>query len=147
MSADNEIEEALLAIHSRLGTIEGKVNVVARAEREELLADLRGVVQARPLIGQIYLLLDGERTQRDILDELKTYGVVVSEATVSRRMGEMATEHGIALLVTGGTSKVYRKDREMESILNLSQQCRKWLTDSGKTVPEHAPRRRKARSS
>lgn len=142
MSSNKEVEEALLAIHSRLGTIEGKVNVVARAERDQVLAALAKVIAQRPLIAQIYLLLDGERTQREILEAVNGYGISVSEATVSRRMGEMATEHGIALLLDRGAGNVYRKDREMESILNLTKQCRDWLADAGQIIPEPARKRR-----
>lgn len=143
MPSDEEIQNALLAIHSRLGVIEGKVNLVARADRAHILELLESTVRRQPLIGQIYLLLDGKRTQKEVHEKLADYGVRSSQPTVSRRMNEMETEHGIADLVQGGAAKIYRKDREMEKVLNLSKNIRKWLEDESQIVPEEPTRRRK----
>lgn len=143
MATDEEIQNALLAIHSRLGVIEGKVHLVARAERERLLQMLEQIVRAQPLIGQIYLVLDGERTQKDIHEQLAGYGITPSQPTLSRRMTEMETEHGIADLVQSGGTKVYRKDREMERVLNLSRNIRKWLEGEKQAIPEEPTRRKK----
>lgn len=144
MPSEEEIQAALLAIHSRLGAIEGKVNLVARAERDELLVLLRGAVENQPLIGQIYLLLDGSLSQKEVLARLHESGVDTSIASVSRRMEEMETELGIADVVPGGRSKVLRKDPEMERVLNLSTNMRRWLTDTGQVVPNRpAPKRRR----
>jgi hypothetical protein len=142
MANDEDIQDALLAIHSRLGAIEGKVNLVARAERAEILKILETTVRAQPLIGQIYLVLDGIRTQKDVLERLAVYGITPSQPTVSRRMSDMETEHGMIDLVQGGAAKVYRKDREMERVLNLSKNVRKWLEEEGQVIPEEPTRRR-----
>lgn len=142
MSDQDEIQNALLSIHSRLGVIEGKVNLVARADRTTLLALLEETVRKQPLIGQIYLLLDGRRSQKDVLEALTAEGITVSQPTVSRRMAEMETEHGIADLLQGGAMKVYGKDREMERVLNLSKNIRKWLESSGEVIPDNSTKRR-----
>jgi hypothetical protein len=135
-SAQDEIHNALLAIYSRLNTIEGKVTLVARADRDRILGVLEEVVKRNPLIGQIYLLLDGRRNQRDILAELKRFGIETSEPTVSRRVSDMSTEYGLADLVQGGSAKVFRKNREMEDVLNLSKRIREWLEREHRVVPE-----------
>lgn len=134
MATDDEIQNALLAIHSRLGTIEGRVTLVARIDRDRILEDLEALVSKRPMVAQIYLLLDGRRTQRDVLAELGSHGIKTSEATVSRRLGEMHTEHGLVEPVSTGKAKVYRKSREMEDVLNLSKNMARWL-DGSATVP------------
>jgi hypothetical protein len=141
MPSDEEIQNALLAIHSRLGTIEGKVTLVARADREAIRAALREEVQKKPLMAQIYLLLDGQRSQREVYEELLKVGVKTSEMTVSRRIGEMETEHGIADLVRGGGTRVFRKDREMDSVLNLTRYMVEWLEEQDEIVSV-APKRR-----
>lgn len=135
MALDEEIQNALVAIHSRLGTIEGKVTLMARADRERVLKVLEEVVRRTVLVGQIYLVLNGKRTQREVRAELSVYGINTSEATISRRMAEMATEHGIADLVRAAGAKVYRKNREMEDVLNLSKNMRSWLEDESAIVP------------
>lgn len=131
MPADEDIHNALLAIHSRLDTIDGKVTLVARADRERILEVLEAVVRRSPLVGRIYLLLDGQRSQRQIREELDRQGVSTSEATISRHMKNMAREDGIAEFVrtAAAGAKIYRKNREMESVLNLTARIERWLAD------------------
>jgi hypothetical protein len=143
MPTDEEINNALLAIHSRLGVIEGKVNLVARAHKQSSLEDVEGAIQKRPLLGQIYLLLDGVRSQTEILEALAQYGITTSAMGVSRALRDMEREYGMADLVKGGSSKVFRKDSESERILNLSQNIRRWLTADGQKIPEGPQRRRR----
>jgi hypothetical protein len=143
---DREIHNALTAIHARLGTIDGKVTLVARSQRQPILAHFAAVIRRTPLVAQIYLVLDGRRTQREVVAELAKYGIEVHEATVSRRIGDMVTEHGIVELVGAGSAKVYAKNREMNDVLNLATNMRKWLEDAGHPVPLPPPKRRKATS-
>jgi hypothetical protein len=141
VTSGDEIQTALLAIHSRLGTIEGKINLVARAEREEVLRALQEAVASDPLIGQIYLLIDGKRTQQDILAELKAFGITPSQSTVSRRMGDLVTEYGIADEVREGGGLILRKNRAAEDILNLGRRVRRWLEGGTQAVPAQPKRR------
>jgi hypothetical protein len=144
---DDPVHVDLLAIHSRLGVIEGKVNLVARAERASLLELLKNAVASKPLIAQIYLVLDGNRTQTDILNELAKYGIETSTFSISSRVQEMERDHGMIMLVKGGGSKIYAKDSEMEKMLNLSKTMREWLTAADETIPEPAKKRRRRKQS
>jgi hypothetical protein len=143
MPTEEEIDNALLAIYSRLGVIEGKVNLVARAHKQTSLEDIETAVRKTPLLGQTYLLLDGSRTQTEILVKLGEYGITTSAMGVSRCMKNLETEYGMADLVNAGSSKVFRKDPESEKVLNLSATIRKWLAAEGQTIPEQALRRRR----
>jgi len=141
---EREIHSELLAIHSKLGTIDGKVTLLARSRREQIRNELAELVVKKPLIAQIYLVLDGKRTQRDVVAELAAYGIDVHEATVSRHITrEMLSERGLVDLVGVGASKVYAKNREMNEVLNLAANMRKWLEQAGETVPLPAPRPRR----
>ena len=133
MPSDEEIHNALLAIHSRLNTIDGKVTLVARADRDRVLEVIEHAVRRNPMVGHIYLMLDGKRSQRQILAGLKQKGIETSEATVSRRIADMGSEYGIAEYVTTtAAGKIYRKNREMESVLNLAARVERWLEDAAK---------------
>jgi hypothetical protein len=145
--SEEEINNALLAIHSRLGVIEGKVNLVARAHRHTSLEDIEAAVRAKPLLGQAYLLLDGVATQTEIFQKITELGVSTSPMGISRTMSALETEYGMADLVKGGSSKVYRKDTEAERVLNLSANIRRWLAAEGQTVPEDTQRRRRRRGT
>jgi hypothetical protein len=146
MATDDEINNALLSIHSRLGIIEGKVNLVARAHRQSSLEDIEEAVRKAPLLGQVYLLLDGSRTQTEILEKLGEFGIITSAMSVSRAVKKLETDYGMADLVKGGSARVFRKDSEAEKVLNLSTNIRKWLNADGATIPEGAQRRRRKRS-
>jgi hypothetical protein len=140
MATDEEIHEALTAIHSRLGVIDGKATLTVRANRKPILATLKDLVLENSPLGQIYLLLDGKRTQTEIGKELKKLGLPDSHATVSRRV-EIAVEHGIAELgPAAGPGNVYRQDEVMESVLSLSKNIREWLEKANQPFPA-APRR------
>jgi hypothetical protein len=145
---DDEIQNALLAIYSRLGTVEGKVTLNARADRERLIPILEAKIRKTPLIGQIYLALDGKRNQVEVQAKLEAHGITTTGATISRRLTEMSTEYGIADEVpTPGAGKTYRRDRAMEDILNLSKRTEDWLKSEGAVAPKEAPKRRRKRSS
>jgi hypothetical protein len=143
MATDEEIDNTLLAIHSRLGMIEGKVNLIARAHKEQSLEEKEAAVRKNPLLGQVYLLLDGVRTQTDILETLRGYGITTNAMAVSRCMTSLERHHGMADLVKAGNSKVFAKDAESENVLNLSASIRKWLAAEGHTIPEQPQRRRR----
>lgn len=143
MATDEDISNALFAIHSRLGVIEGKVNLVARAHKQSSLEDIETATRKRPLLGQIYLMLDGVRTQTEILEALRPHGITTNPMSVSRALRDMEREYGMADLVKGGSSKVFRQDSESERILNLSVNIRKWLAAEGQKVPERPQRRRR----
>ena len=142
MPTDEEINNALLSIYSRLGVIEGKVNLVARAHKQSSLEDIESAVRKTPLLGQIYLLLDGSRMQTEILDKLGEFGISTSPMSVSRAMKKLETDYGMADLVPG-SARVFRKDTEAEKVFNLSANIRKWLTAEGAKIPEGPQRRRK----
>ena len=146
MATEEEIQAALLAIHRRLGVIEGKVNLVARAHKQTSLEDIEAAVKKKPLLGQIYLLLNGVRSQKEVLEELAKYGIETNAMAVSRAMSDLETEYAMADLVKAGGSKVFRKDSSSEKVLNLSANIRKWLSSQGEKVPEPPQRQRRKKS-
>lgn len=138
---NDEANNTLLAIHSRLDTIEGKVSLIARADRDRVLPELEAIVKRSPLVGQIYLLLDGKRTQKDVQAELAKYGVNRNQSNVSRKMTDMTKEYGIIELAKGGSVKIYRKGSAAEDTFNLTKRMEEWLAKFGKTVPKKTTRK------
>lgn len=128
-TTNEEIHAALMVIDSQLRMVDGKVNLIARANRGPLLKALEEVVTKRPMVGRIYLLLDGSRNQEEITAELGNTGHPTSTATVSRCLTDMQGEHGLVERVPGGPGKTYRKNRELEQILNLTKKIEGWLAD------------------
>jgi hypothetical protein len=139
MATTNEqIHDALMVIDSQLRMVDGKVNLIARSNREPMLRALQQVVANRPMVGRIYLLLDGSRHQEEITAELGKSGPATSTATVSRCLADMQGEHGLVERVPGGPGKTYRKNRELEQILNLTKKIEGWLADIDKNEAKKA---------
>jgi DNA-binding transcriptional ArsR family regulator len=132
--SDAEIHSALLAIHSRLDVIEGKVTVIARAERDKLLVELEQVVKANPIVGRIYLALDGKRNQDQLVKDLHS-----SKPAISRWLAKMSREHGIVEVAREQAgSKIHRQNNEMEEVLHLSAKIRRWLGEAEKAKAKQA---------
>ena len=141
MAQEDDIHNALLAIHSRLDIIEGKVTVVARADRDKLLVELEKVVRKDPVVGKIYLTLDGQKNQEQLRAELG-----IGAASMSRWLRKMSRTHGIIELVPGREAgKVYRHDPDMEDVLDLSRCMERWLADIEKTSMRAATKPKRAR--
>jgi hypothetical protein len=140
MATTNEqIHEALMVIDSKLRMVDGKVNLIARSNRAPMLEALKEVVVARPMIGRIYLLLDGSRNQDEIVADLKAQGVGGSPAAVSRYLTDMQGEHGLVERVPDtGRGKTFRKNRELEQILNLTKKIEGWLAEIEKDEAKKA---------
>lgn len=148
MKDDELVVAELAAIHARLGTMEGKLHLISRAERPQLLPLLEDTVRSTPLIGQIYLLLDGTRNQIDVGEKLAEFGIVTSTATVSRYITKMETDHGIIIeIAQAGRGKVFIKDPAQDKVLNLTAHVRKWLRAEGEVVPEPPPKTRKKKKN
>jgi hypothetical protein len=143
-TTNEQIHDALMVIDSQLRMVDGKVNLIARANREPLLKALQEVVTKRPMIGRIYLLLDGTRNQDEIVTELLQSGAGGSPGAVSRYLNDMQGEHGLIERVPGGPGKTYRKNRELEQILNLTKKIEGWLADIDKAEAAKSSKRGRA---
>ncbi len=141
-----EIHNALIAMNAKVDTIDGKVTLLARSLSDPIETQLAELIPKKPLIAQIYLVLDGKRTQRDIVAELGKYGIRVHEATVSRHITQEMVKRGLVDLVDARGSKVYGENRQMNTILNLTTNMRKWLERAGETVPLPAPKPRRKKA-
>src|SRR5690348_4731344 len=81
----DEAERELRLIRMRLDAIEHTQEVLVRADHDRIWPPIEERFNADPLLAEIYLLVDGHRSQRDILAALKAKGITTTEATVSRR--------------------------------------------------------------
>lgn len=135
-----------MVIDSRIRTLDGKVNLVARANRDPLLEALEKIIRAKPMIGRIYLLLDGARNQRDLVDALEAAGTKSSQQAIGRWLDLMHTEHGLIERVPGDKpGKTFRKSAELDRALNLSPKVQKWVTEADAASPKRGPAPPKAR--
>jgi hypothetical protein len=120
--------------------MEGQLNLLTRVHRSGALAELEKQVREKPLLGQVYLALDGIRTQDEIVEFLGEHGITTSRPTVWRRIDDLEKKLGIATFVRSEPSIIFRQSVEAESTLGASEAIRKLLAEMGKRVPP-APKR------
>jgi hypothetical protein len=140
---DEDVQDAINAMNSRLGRMEGQLNVITRALGPDVLAEVEKRVRADTLLGQVYLALDGKRTHDQITAYLAEYGISTSRPTVWRRIQVLEETLGLAAFVRSEPSVIHQQAPAAESSLNASSEIRRWLADMGAPAPPAARRRRR----
>ncbi len=141
--SDGDVQDAINAMNSRLGRMEGQLNLLTRVHGSAALRELEERVREKPLLGQVYLALDGKRTQDEIVAYLGEHGVTTSRPTVWRRIEDLERKLGIATFVRSEPSVIFRQSAEAESTLGASEAIRKWLADMDEPAPPPAKRARR----
>ena len=124
-------------IRSRLDAIEHTQEVLVRAQGREILAQALAAFDADPMMTEVYLLVDGVRTQHEIAVALKDYGRPGNkEALVSRRLEKLYRDLDlIALVDQPGKGNIYRK-AGVDRILGITRQLLKKRADGAKAKSE-----------
>ena len=117
-----ESAEELKKIRFRLDSIESTQEVILRHNSKEFLAEILKVFANDEELKQVYLAVDGYRTQADIVTFLVDKGVKTSQPTVSRRMKILSDDGLIEEVgVTPSGGLVWKKKDVMERVLKLSR--------------------------
>jgi len=117
----------LNAIRMRLEGIESKQEMLVRAQAPQILSAIWALVDKDHLLGQVFLAANGNRTQQEIVDYLRSSGVSASQPTVSRKLDRLMSEMGlIELGVRKPSGATYRKS-SLDRILHLTPKVEKRL--------------------
>lgn len=111
-------------IRYRLEGIEATQTLLVRDRRKALLEELVTVFESTRLLPEVYLAVDGKRTQNDLVDALRADGHNVNAVTVHRRIALLRDEGLIDLVPANGRGNVYKKNNKVEQILQLSKKLR-----------------------
>lgn len=85
-------------------------SVSALTRQSGIKGDVLDAMAKDPLLAQVFQLVDGRRTQKDILDALRASGVGGSQATVSRKLDQLVEDWDLVRPTTrtaGGTKYVH----------------------------------------
>jgi hypothetical protein len=116
-----EVYNELRLMRARLDGIEAMQEIQIRADRERIEEPIWRQLSSDPVLAEIYLLVDGKRTQKQIAELLVSTGTMTTEMTVSRKMRVLLGElHLIEFADHGGRGKFYRKTR-LDRILGISR--------------------------
>lgn len=85
----------LRAMRARLEGIEHRQEMLVRAHSEEILATVWEYIDGDEMLAEIFLLVDGTRTQKDILAELRRRGTPVAAGGLSTKLKRLRNELGL----------------------------------------------------
>ena len=108
-------------IRFRLEAIEATQLLLVRNQDQEFLVRYMSLFDANSDLAAIYLLVDGSRTQAEILSELHDEGSHISQSMLSRRMRTLHDAGLIERVPSSRTTTVYEKNRIVERVLQLSK--------------------------
>ena len=90
MPESNELFNELANLRDQVDDMSRSVSAIAR--QSGLKEQVLDVMRSDPLLASIFLLIDGVRTQKDIVQALKGSGVGGSQATVSRKIDSLVED-------------------------------------------------------
>jgi hypothetical protein len=128
----DELYNELRIIRSRIESIERGQEVLIRAERNAILAEILPFFEKDASLGRIYLLVDGMRGQRQISEELSVAGSAASEATVSRKLDILKDLELVVLDNRTAAGNIYRKT-QFDRALRLTREVEQLLKAPAKT--------------
>jgi hypothetical protein len=84
MPESSELYSEIANLRDQVEDMSKSISAIARRSgaKEEILKAMAN----DPLLGRIFLLVDGKRTQNDIVEELRGTSTAVSQPTVSRKI-------------------------------------------------------------
>ena len=117
-----DLYSELQQIRARLEAIEHTQEVLVRAEAETILSQIWEIMDADDILARVYLLVDGKRTQKDIVEALTSQGIPGgSQPSVSRRLDILQQDlHLIEVIDHTRAGKVY-KHTALERILSIAR--------------------------
>jgi hypothetical protein len=124
----DDIHNQLLKIHSRLDGIEHTQEVLVRADATRIWRQIEEAFDKEPVLADIYELVDGIRTQTQIVEALKAQGAAVnSPMTVSRSLKRLREELQIVIAIegAGGQGTVHAKTG-LHRILGMNRHIKAW---------------------
>jgi len=123
-----EAADDIRTIRYKIESIETTQHLLLRERRAQLLGEIVELFTGTPLLSEVYLAVNGTRSQADIVDFLKGSGVQISQPTVSRRMETLEQEGLIEKVGAGPRGVLWGKKDVIEKVLRLSQRLEQELT-------------------
>jgi hypothetical protein len=123
----------LRAMRARLEGIEHRQEMLVRAHRDEILDEIWRYVDKDEMLAEVYLLVDGKRTQQDIVAALRQKGQPASQPTVSRKLTKLSIELGLVEIGDRDAAGAVYAKSDLDRILHLTPRVERRLTDLRKT--------------
>ena len=113
----------------RLDAIEHATEVLVRAQDSQIWPPLETLFKGDQLLAQIYLLIDGEVSQREIVAALRAKGIAADEPRVSRGIQVLRDASLVQLVERTAKGNIYTTVR-LEKILRLKKRVARLIEPS-----------------
>jgi DNA-binding transcriptional ArsR family regulator len=117
----------LRVMRARLEGIEHRQEMLVRAHSEEILKTIWTFIDNDETLGEVFLLVDGNRTQHDIVDALKKKGIGASQPTVSRKLAKLSIELGLVEIGERDAAGTEYAKSDLDRILHLTAKVERRL--------------------
>jgi len=128
MADTPETADDIRTIRYKIESIETTQHLLLRERKAQLLDDLLDIFAKKENLSDIYLAVNGRRSQADIVDFLKKSGGTISQPTVSRGMTTLEEEGLIEKVGVGPRGVLWGKKQVVEKVLRLSRHLEKEST-------------------
>lgn len=116
-------------MRARLEGIEHRQEMLVRAHADEILQTIWDFIDKDAMLGEVFLLVDGKRTQLDIVAALKQKGISASQPTVSRKLTKLNIELGLVEIGDRDAAGTVYTKSELDRILHLTPKVERRLND------------------
>lgn len=120
MAESLETADDIRTIRYKIESIESTQHLLLRERAPQLLSEIKEIFDSTDKLTEVYLAVNRERSQGDIVDYLNASGVSVSQPTVSRRMVALEREGLIEKVGVGERGVLWGKKEVVEKVLRLS---------------------------
>lgn len=117
----------LRAMRARLEGIEHRQEMLVRAHSDEIRATVWEYVDRDEMLGEIFLLVDGTRTQKDILAELSRRGTPIAKGGLSTKLKTLRNELGLVEISDRDATGATLRKSDLDKILHLTAKVERRL--------------------
>lgn len=122
MAETLETAHEIQTIRFKIESIEGTQQLLLRSRASEIRdAILTEVFDKHSNLSEIYLAVDGRKSQAEIVEALRAQGMEISQPTVSRRLGILLRQKLVEEVEEGPRGMILRKKEIVEQGLGLSE--------------------------
>jgi hypothetical protein len=128
----------LRAMRARLEGIEHRQEMLVRAHSDEILATVWEYIDRDAMLGEIFLLVDGARTQKDILAELNRRGTPIAKGGLSTKLKTLRNELGLVEISERDATGATLRKSDLDKILHLTAKVERRLETNRKAQAKKA---------
>jgi DNA-binding transcriptional ArsR family regulator len=117
----------LRTMRARLEGIEHRQEMLVRAHADEILRTVWESIDTDETLAEIYLLVDGMRTQKEIVKALNRNGIALDQSNVSRKLKKLMNELGLVEITERDASGATLRKSDIDKILHLTPKVERRL--------------------